>query len=353
MPIENIAKLLSAIHAKVIRPMSFMEVCGGHTAAIHLLGIRSLLPSSVKLLSGPGCPVCVTPIGFIDTIIDLGKIPSVVIASYGDLLRIPGSKETLSHTRGTGSDVRIIYSVLEAIELARQNPSKKIIFPAIGFETTAPLTASAILSADIAGLNNFFVLCGHKIMPPVMSALMQDDIQLDGFIAPGHVSTITGSDMYEFIPREYNRAVVVSGFEAEDILKSIYMLIRQVSNHKPSVEIQYNRAVLKEGNIKARDIMNSVFETCDTDWRGFGIIPGSGLFLRQEYQRFDALKFFKISIPSSLEPIGCICGDVLRGISQPVHCKLFGKACTPGQPVGACMVSPEGACHANYVYREV
>ena len=333
------------------KEISLMEVCGGHTMAIHRFGIPSLLPNNIKLISGPGCPVCVSGIGFIDAAIDLAQQKDMIIATYGDLIQVPGSKTSLEKEKANGADVRIIYSTLEALEIAKLNSSKRIVFLGIGFETTAPGTAVAIQKAFEENIKNFFVLSAHKIMPPVMEALLNEEVKIDGFICPGHVSTITGSQIYEFIPEKYKIACVITGFEPIDLIQSIYMLAKQINENNPKVEIQYSRAVKSEGNEKAQDIMNEVFETRPDNWRGIGEIPESGLKLKKKYKRFDAENVFNIQISNVKENTVCICGQILRGQKTPKDCKLFGMVCSPDNPIGACMVSGEGACHAFYKYR--
>ena len=331
--------------------MSFMEVCGGHTMAIQKFGIPTLLPENIKLLSGPGCPVCVTSRSFIDHAISLARLPEVIITTYGDLIRVPGSTSSLNKERSTGSDVRIVYSILDALEIAKNNPDKKTVFLGIGFETTTPSSAAGILNAKRDGIHNFFLLSSHKVMPPAMEALIDDGVKIDGYIAPGHVSTITGTGIYRDIPVKYGLGCVISGFEPVDLMQSILMLAEQIENKNPKVEIQYKRAVFPEGNKKAQKIMAEVFEPCDSWWRGLGILKDSGLKLRKEFKDFDAGLCIPVKIEETKEDKGCICGEILKGLKKPEDCKLFGKACTPSDPVGACMVSNEGACAAHYKYR--
>ncbi|MBU8891710.1 MAG: hydrogenase formation protein HypD [Bacteroidales bacterium] len=345
--VQNISKKLREYD----REISIMEVCGGHTMAIHRFGIPSLLPENIKLISGPGCPVCVSGIGFIDNAIECSKINDVIITTYGDLIRVPGSKSSLEKEKSRGADIRIVYSALEALEIARSEKNKKVIFLGIGFETTAPGTAVTIQKAYNESISNFYLLSTHKIMPPVMEALLNDKVKIDGFICPGHVSTITGSGIYDFIPEKYKIACVVTGFEPTDLMQSIYMLAKQINSIDQKVEIQYSRAVVKQGNIKAQNIMNEVFETRDDNWRGIGVIPNSGLKLKEKYKSFDAELVFDVKVSSVKENTACICGQILRGLKTPKDCKLFGMVCSPENPVGACMVSNEGACHAYYKYR--
>ncbi len=331
-------------------PVTIMEVCGGHTAAVHKFGIRSLLPETVHLLSGPGCPVCVTSTEFIDKAVALSRMEDVIITTYGDLIRVPGSSSSLEKEKSAGRSIRMVYSVMEALDLARKNPGNKIIFLGIGFETTAPATALGILEAKKIQLENFFVLSSHKIMPPVMNSLVEDGIRISGFLAPGHVSAITGISMYAPIVKRFRIPVVVSGFEPADILQSILMMVEQIENHEAKVEIQYKRVVKPGGNTAAQKVLSEVFYYEDEWWRGFGIIPGSGLQIREEYERFDAGKIFSINIPEPSDPKGCICGQLLKGLKTPFDCRLFGTTCKPSNPVGACMVSQEGICSAYYNY---
>jgi hydrogenase expression/formation protein HypD len=333
------------------RDIVLMEVCGGHTMAIHRFGLNSLLPPNIRLVSGPGCPVCVTSQKFIDLAIEISKIPGVIIATYGDLVRVPGSSSSLEKERGKGADIRIIYSVLESLEIARHNPGKKIVFPGIGFETTAPSTAVAITKARQDNLKNFFVLSAHKVMPPVMEALVKDGVKLNGFIAPGHVTAITGISMYNNLVSKHGLGVVVAGFEPADIMHAVLMLAGQIESGSPAVEVQYRRVVNNEGNIAARKILEEVFEYRDDTWRGLGKIQESGLGIGKKYSSFDAENHFSTDVPEAVEPLGCICADILRGLKTPRNCSLFGGRCTPSDPVGACMVSTEGTCATYYKYR--
>ncbi len=328
-----------------------MEVCGGHTMAIQRFGLPSLLPSNIRLISGPGCPVCVSSQHFIDTAMAYSKIPGVIVTTYGDLIRVPGSTTSLEKERANGSDIRIVYSVLESLEIAKNNPDKSIIFLGIGFETTAPLTAAAIVKAKQEKITNFSVLSAHKVMPPVMKALVAEGVKIDGFIAPGHVSAITGTAIYNDLATVCGLGVVISGFEPVDMMQAVLMLAAQIDAGAPKVEIQYQRVVQAEGNLKAQQLLIDVFELRDDQWRGLGMIPKSGLKIRDEYSIFDAETQFKVEVPESTEPKGCICGQILRGLKTPVDCGLFGKKCTPTDPVGACMVSGEGTCATYYKYR--
>jgi len=319
--------------------------------AIHRFGLQSLLPSNIRLLSGPGCPVCVSGQHFIDSAIAYSKLNDVIITTYGDLIRVPGTDSSLEKERATGSDIRIVYSVLESLDIARENKEKKIVFLGIGFETTAPLTAAAILEAKRENVTNFFVLSAHKVMPPVMKALVEEGVKIDGFIAPGHVSAITGTAIFDDLPSVYKLGVVVSGFEPVDIMQSILLLTAQIESGKQKVEIQYQRVVHTKGNVLAQKMLDQVFELRDDSWRGLGVILKSGLKIRKEFSWFDAEKQFSILVPESKEPKGCICGQILRGLMSPLDCPLFSKKCTPADPIGACMVSGEGTCATYYKYR--
>jgi hydrogenase expression/formation protein HypD len=347
---ELILKLSDHIKNSVTRNYSFMEVCGGHTSAIHRFGIPSLLPPEITLISGPGCPVCVTATDFIDKAIAYSQMENVTIVTFGDLIRVPGSSSSLEMEKARGADVRIVFSGLEALNIARSEPDKKIIFLGIGFETTAPGTAVTVRTAKGEGLKNFLLLSAHKIMPPVMEAIVREGIKIDGFICPGHVATITGSGIFKFLSVKYSLGCVISGFEPVDILQSVLMLVRQINTKSPDTEIQYSRAVTTDGNLIAQNQMYNVFERCDVNWRGFGNISASGLRLKAEYGDLDAEK----RIPLILKQLGdnpsCICGDILRGLKKPENCSLFRKKCTPENPVGACMVSAEGACNTYFKY---
>ena len=347
---ELVLEIARKIKQKSTRPVRLMEVCGGHTMAIQKFGIPSLLPETVKLLSGPGCPVCVTSRKFIDHCVALSRIDDVIITTFGDLIRVPGSSSSLDREKAAGSDIRLVYSIIEALQIATSNPHKRVIFPGIGFETTTPGSAAGIIKAHRENISNFFVLSSHKIMSPAMEALIDEGVKIDGYIGPGHVSTITGSAMYRDIAQKYKLGVVISGFEPVDLLRAIYMLVLQIENHNPKVEIGYRRVVRPEGNPKARAMVAEVFELRDDWWRGLGILPKSGLGLNKKYTRFDAEKMFPVDIEETKEPAGCICGEILKGVKSPKNCKLFATVCTPQDPVGACMVSSEGACQAYYRY---
>jgi len=347
---DKILALAAQIRRISTKKIRLMEVCGGHTMAIQRFGIPHLLPETVELVSGPGCPVCVTSRSYIDKAIAYSKLPNVIITTYGDLIRVPGSSSSLDKQKAKGADIRIVYSVLDALKIAQDNPDKKIIFLGIGFETTAPGSAAGIIKAQMAGLNNFSVFSAHKIMPPPMAALIDEGVDIQGYIGPGHVSTITGSHIFDFIPQKYGIGVVISGFEPLDLMQTIYMLVNQYETKKPSVEIQYSRVVKPEGNLKAQEMLDEVFCPRNDWWRGLGILENSGLGINEKYAAFDAERLFSIEVEPLKEDKGCICGIILKGTAKPSECKLFGKSCTPSEPVGACMVSNEGACAAYYKY---
>jgi len=344
--------LLNRIWELADRPMAFMEFCGGHTHAIMQHGIRQLLPKEVRLLSGPGCPVCVTSQKDIDQAIAISQFPDVILTTFGDMVRVPGTTYTLQEASAAGSDVRIVYSPMDAVKLAKEHPDREVVFLGVGFETTAPGVAASILQAKALGLRNYSVFSMHKYTPPAMRGILDGgEVHLDGIIGPGHVTTITGSNAWEFLPKEYHMPVVVSGFEPVDIILTVKLLVEQVVSGVAKVENAYERSVLPEGNVVAQRIMNQVFEPADADWRGLGSMPLSGMAIRQEFYEFDAEVKFDIPDVPSREPPGCRCGEVLRGVIEPPECPLYGKVCTPDTPKGPCMVSDEGACSAYYLYQ--
>jgi hydrogenase expression/formation protein HypD len=349
--IELVQKLTGLIEKAAVRQYTFMEVCGGHTAAIHRFGIPSLLSGKVRLVSGPGCPVCVTSTGFIDRAIAYSRIKNTIIATFGDLVRVPGTFSSLEKERAKGADIRVVLSSMEALGISCKEPGKKVIFPGIGFETTAPGTAAAVMQASAGNVNNFMVLCAHKVMPPAMKALIEGGTLIDGFLCPGHVAAVTGSALFDFIPENYGLGCVVSGFEPVDLLFSILMLIRQVNSGNPRVEIQYRRAVSRQGNPAAIQIMEEVFGSCDAEWRGLGIIRNGGMSLREKYRKHDAEEMIPVHPETPAIDTGCICGEILRGCREPRDCPLYAVRCTPENPVGACMVSGEGTCNSWYRYR--
>ncbi len=334
-------------------PVRFMEVCGTHTVSICRHGIRQLLPPAITLTSGPGCPVCVTATADIDAFILAAKLDGTIITTFGDLLRVPGSKSTLQEARAEGADIRTVYSTLDALQIARENPDRQVVFPGVGFETTTPTVAAAILTAAAEGLPNFSVISSHKVMPPALHALLADPaIRIDGLICPGHVSIMIGADAYEPFVAQYNTPCVIAGFEPIDILTGVVMLAEQARQKTARVEIAYDRAVERKGNRQAIAVMERVFEPIDAPWRGLAVIPGSGLEIRPQFDRFNARKRFAITVDDAKDPAGCACGDVLKSIKNPADCRLFGTACVPEHPVGPCMVSGEGACGAYYRYQK-
>jgi hydrogenase expression/formation protein HypD len=335
------------------RTYKLMEICGTHTVAIFRLGLRQLLPPSIQLISGPGCPVCVTANEDIDRAIWLAQQPQVIITTFGDLVRVPGSASSLNMERSKGADVRIVYASFDALQIARDNPRHQVVFLGIGFETTAPTVAAAIKQAGAEGLDNFSVLSAHKLLPPAMTALLEaEDLRLDGFLCPGHVSTIIGAAAYEEVAARYHIPCVITGFEPLDLLQGITLLVDQLEHGKAEVINQYRRAVNWEGNVAARRLLNHIFEPADATWRGLGPIPQSGLKVRPEWEKFDAAKRFSMPVIQVKEHPGCCCGEVLRGVMTPPECGLFRAVCTPQNPMGPCMVSSEGTCGAYYRYHE-
>ena len=357
----DVAKaLVSAIsnQACPARVYRLMEFCGGHTHTIHRYGLPSLLPINIDLIHGPGCPVCVLPISHIDKAIALAMTPGVMLCSYADMLRVPGSKQrSLLQAKAEGADVRMVYSVDDALTLARLNPQKEVVFFAIGFETTTPPTACAILQAEKMKITNFTVFCNHVLTPVAMDCLLTSEepgaraTVLDGFVGPAHVSIITGSQAYEAVARKHKKPIVISGFEPLDVLHSILMLIEQINDKRYDVDIQYSRAVTREGNVLSQTLVAEVFELRQTfEWRGLGFIPDSALQIKARYSAFDAEKRFSVPESVGVEHKQCECGAMLRGMKKPMDCTLFATVCTPENPLGACMVSSEGACAAVYAY---
>lgn len=343
--------IIRQIKAISRRPIRLMEVCGTHTVSIFRSGIRSLLPETITLLSGPGCPVCVTAQKEIDAFIALAGIDDVIVATFGDLLRVPGSRSSLQQQKAAGRDVRLVYSPLDALDIARRQPGRPVVFLGVGFETTAPTIAAVIRTAREARLDNFSVFSAHKLVPPALAALLEaGDVRLDGFILPGHVSVIIGVKAYRPVVEKYHLPCVVAGFEPLDILHAILMLVRQIESHTAQLENGYPRAVAFNGNPRARAILNEVFEVVDAPWRGLGTIAASGLRIKEAFAAYDAQRVFAVNVPEAVEPAGCACGEVLKGVKTPPECPLFKKACTPTNPVGPCMVSSEGSCAAFYRY---
>lgn len=344
--------LVKAIgHLEIDRDINLMEVCGTHTVSIARAGIKSLLPKNVHLTSGPGCPVCVTANVDIDKIIAITKEPNVIMTTFGDMTRVPGSTSSLLAEQAKGADVRVVYSPLDALKIASKNEDKQVVFVGVGFETTTPLIAATIKRAKVAGLKNFSVFSAHKNMPGALKRIVNDEeVKVDGLILPGHVSVITGTRPFEFLAKDHGIPGVVAGFEPVDILKAVLMLATQISKGEAKIENAYSRAVSEDGNVSAKDAIQEVFETCDAEWRGIGTINGSGFAINKDYEDFDAAARFKVLPEETKNPKGCRCGDVLRSVISPHECPLFRSVCTPENPVGPCMVSSEGSCAAYYRY---
>ena len=344
-------KLIEKITNTIDRDVRLMEVCGTHTVSIFRSGIRSVLPRAISLLSGPGCPVCVTDQKEIDAFIELARTDDVIVTSFGDLMRVPGTKSSLLKERAEGRDIRIVYSTFDALEIARKNPAKKVVFLGVGFETTAPTIAAAIFSAAKTDVHNFSVISAHKLVPPALEALMTSEkVQINGFLLPGHVSVIIGVKAYEPFYKRHRIPCVIAGFEPTDILQAIGMLVEQIEGGRPTLENAYPRAVTPEGNTKAQELLQDVFKPADVRWRAMGVIPQSGLKIRKKYERYDAETIFDIQVSDSVDPRGCACGEILIGIKTPPECPLYKTVCTPIDPVGPCMVSTEGTCAAYYKY---
>jgi len=352
---RELGRVLAAQIVATVEPgrhYKVMEVCGGHTHTIYKYGIDDLLPENVELVHGPGCPVCVIPMGRVDDAIAIAKRPDVVFTCFGDMLRVPGGDETLLDAKAQGADVRMVYSPLDALRIARENPEREVVFLAIGFETTAPSTALTLVRAKRERLANFSVMCNHVLILPPLRALPESpDLRLDGFIGPGHVCTVIGARPFEFVPADYGKPVVISGFEPLDVLQSVHMVLRQVADGRAEVENQYTRVVPYDGNIAALRVMSEVFELRPHfEWRGLGFISQSGLRLSGAYADFDAELRYAVPGVRVADPKACQCGEVLKGVIKPWECKVFGTACTPERPIGTCMVSSEGACAAYYNY---
>jgi hydrogenase expression/formation protein HypD len=333
------------------KPVRLMEVCGTHTMAIFRHGIRSLLPDTITLLSGPGCPVCVTAQGDIDAFVALSRRKNVTVATFGDLMRVPGSGSSLQRETAEGADVRVVYSPMDALKLAQQLTDRQVVFLGVGFETTAPTIAATLLSARKMNLKNLSIYCAHKTVPVALTALMDNpNVKIDGFLLPGHVSVIIGLDAYLPFFDQYQIPCVVAGFEPVDVLRGVEALVTSFENNKPVLGNAYTRAVKDHGNPQAQQVMAEAFEICDAVWRGLGVIPASGLSIRSELADFDAVRRFGLEVMDTPEPKGCACGDILSGTKTPPQCALFRKSCTPMNPVGPCMVSGEGTCAAYYRY---
>ncbi len=349
---KEINRLALILERTPEHPLKIMEVCGGHTHSIFKYGIEELLPDSIELIHGPGCPVCVMPRGRLDAAIKLADIPNVIFTTFGDAMRVPGSQKSLLQAKAEGADIRMVYSPLDALPIAKQNPDKQVIFFGLGFETTAPSTAFTILQAAAENIKNFSIFCNHVIVVPALEALLDNpDLELDGFIGPGHVSMVIGSNPYQIIAEKYNKPVVVSGFEPLDIVQSVWMLLQQLVDRRCEVENQYKRLVQPDGNPMALEAIQKVFEVREEfEWRGLGEIAQSGLKINSNYAQFDAEVKFNISDVKVPDAAACQCGEILKGVLKPWQCKVFGTACTPETPIGTCMVSSEGACAAYYKY---
>ncbi len=350
--LREIESLVERIDTCRTRPLQVMEVCGGHTHAIFKYGLEGLLPEAVELVHGPGCPVCVLPMGRVDDCVALAEMPGAIFATFGDAMRVPGSKKSLMQTKADGADVRMVYSPLDALALARANPDREVIFFGLGFETTMPSTALTVLQAEAEGVTNFSLFCNHiTIIPTIKAILDSPDLQLDGFIGPGHVSMIIGTRPYDFIAARYRRPLVISGFEPLDILQALWMVLAQIVEGRAEIENQYARVVPDGGNRRALEAVARVFELRPFfEWRGLGSIDQSGVRIREAYGRFDAERKFAVPDARIADPKSCQCGEVLKGVIKPWDCKVFGRACTPETPLGALMVSSEGACAAYYQY---
>ncbi|MBF0394099.1 MAG: hydrogenase formation protein HypD [Alphaproteobacteria bacterium] len=355
---RGLARAIAA-EARPERRYHFMEFCGGHTHAISRYGIEDLLPENVRMIHGPGCPVCVLPIGRIDAAIHLARQPGVILCSYGDMLRVPGSKRTsLLKAKAEGCDIRMVYSTADALRIAQDEPGRQVVFFAIGFETTTPPTAVAIRQARALGLANFSVFCNHVLTPSAIANILDSPevrelglVPLEGFIGPAHVSTVIGSRPYEYFAEEYRRPVVIAGFEPLDVMQAILMLVRQVNEGRHEVENEFSRAVTRDGNHKAQALVAEIFELRRSfEWRGLGVVPYSALRIKKEWAEFDAERRFAVPADSPPDNKACECGAILRGVKKPADCKLFGTACTPETPMGSCMVSAEGACAAHWTY---
>ena len=350
--LEAIAALTGKVVAERGRPLHIMEVCGGHTHAIFKYGIAKMLPAEIELVHGPGCPVCVLPIGQVDDCVAIAETPGVIFTTFGDAMRVPGSKKSLLQAKAEGADIRMVYSPLDALALARANPEREVVFFGLGFETTMPATAFTILQAEAEQIRNFSLFCNHITIIPTMQALLESpDLNLDGFIGPGHVSMIIGMRPYQFIAEKYRLPLVVAGFEPLDILHSLWMVVKQLAEGRAEIENQYGRVVPVDGNVAALDAIGRVFELREFfEWRGLGSIDHSGVRMRKAYAHFDAERKFAVPSQRVADPQSCQCGDVLKGLIKPRQCKVFGTTCTPEMPLGALMVSSEGACAAYYRY---
>lgn len=348
---DKILALSQIIKQRSKKPLNIMEICGGHTHSIMKFGLPQLVGENINFIHGPGCPVCVMPRSRIDEAIAIASIDGVIFCTLADMLRVPGSKGSLSELRADGADIRALYSPLDTITIAKENPDKKVVFFAIGFETTTPMSAVVVKQAVELNLQNLFIHINHVTVPAPVRAIMSDkDVKIDAFLGPSHVSVITGSKIYEELANEFKTPIAVSGFEPLDLMDSILNLVNQHENGTHKVYNEYARVVSKDGNLKAKELIDRYFQPCDFEWRGLGVIKDSGLRLRDEFSYLDAKKYFNVEVGESKESKACICGEILRGKAKPYDCKVFGKVCNPQNPIGSCMVSGEGACAAYYKY---
>ena len=346
---EQVLALIRSLAMEIDRPLRFMEVCGTHTVTIFRSGLRQILPPNISLVSGPGCPVCVTPDSYLDLAIAYAKEKDTVITTFGDMLKVPGSVSNLAEAKADGADIRVLYSPLDALTIARDNPDKRVIFLAVGFETTAPTAAATVLAAK--GLDNFFMLSAQKLVPPAIDMLLQDDtVQVDGFILPGHVAVITGTEVFFFMTRRYGKGGVVAGFEPLSILRAVCRLLMQIKRGEPRIENEYKSVVTTHGNLAAKEMTMKIYEPHDAVWRGIGSISNSGLIMRREYAKYDIEQVMPLNIPLANKKTACRCGEVLKGTITPPNCPLFAKKCLPTNPVGPCMASVEGVCAAWHKY---
>ncbi len=353
--IAAINELIQKLAISRDKPLHIMEVCGGHTHAIFRYGISNMLPPEIEFVHGPGCPVCVLPMGRVDDCVAIAETPGVIFTTFGDAMRVPGSKKSLLQAKADGADIRMVYSPLDALALARDNPDREVVFFGLGFETTAPSTAFTVLQAEAEGLTNFSLFCNHITIIPTMRAILQSpELRIDGFLGPGHVSMVIGTKVYEFIAAHYKKPLVVAGFEPLDVLQSVWLVLKQIAEGRAEIENQYGRIVPPDGNKAALAAITRVFETRDFfEWRGLGSIEHSGVRMREAYVRFDAERKFAIPSLQVEDPKACECGEVLKGLIKPWQCKVFGTTCTPQTPLGALMVSSEGACAAYYQYGDL
>ena len=349
---DALLRAIEQLCQQLEKPIKIMEVCGGHTHSIFKYGIEDVLPEPIELIHGPGCPVCVMPKGKLDDAISISQNHNVIFTTFGDAMRVPGSTTSLLQAKAQGADIRMVYSPLDSLQIAKDNPDQEVVFFALGFETTAPSTALTILQAESEKIHNFSMFCNHVLVIPALEALLDNpDLQLDGFIGPGHVSMVIGTEPYQFISQQYQKPIVISGFEPLDIIQSVWMLLQQIVENRCEVENQYNRFVDQAGNAVAIAAMNKVFEVRESfEWRGLDEIPNSAFKMRPEYAEFDAEVKFTIPNLKVADHKACQCGEILKGVLKPWQCKVFGTACTPETPIGTCMVSSEGACAAYYKY---